>query len=267
MTLNMMSGRRPGPRSPGYSPVIAHFSDYETVVWRFGSVGPDDRYTEHELAQIEEIWSKRKQDVVQKGGNIFDAPIIALTSLVADKENLLITCGLTSYRHYVGTRNPEIDITRADPIGSIVIPISADGYIPIGRRSQSAEANPGKLFTFGGFFDPKEDLDQRGEPDIKACISREIEEELGCQIARRDICLLGLIYDDIFCHPEVVALASIDGRGDQIRAMGWQAELDLLDLVHASELDQFVGDRAADITPPFKSALYLASNELKRNAS
>lgn len=244
------------------SSVLARFADFDDVVWRFVPSGLDDRYSPDDLAHIEETWNRRREEVQQKGGSIFDAPIVSLLSLDNRGPSLHLTCGTTSYRHYVGTRNPKVDITRADPIGSIVVPLSKDGYIPIGRRSRSAEANPGRLFTFGGYFDPREDFDESGKLDVKICIGREVKEELGCQIDQNKIKLLGLIYDHVFCPPEVVALAPVDVEGNQFRTMSWQAELESLELIVASQLVQFVADRESDLTPALKTALLLAADHI-----
>ena len=112
--------------------------------------------------------------------------------------------GPTTYKESVGTRDPDDGVPpgdRADPLGSAAVLVSADGMILCGRRSPHTDINPGKIFLFGGFLDPK-DL-SRPDP-VVAGVRREIVEATGIPKDRlRDLICTGLLYDELLPHPEL----------------------------------------------------------------
>jgi hypothetical protein len=143
--------------------------------------------------------------------------------------------GLTSYFDYAGTRGNVNEVTKndfADPIGSVIILVTSDGLLPFGRRAKKVEVNPGRIFSFGGFFDPSMDKDARGLPDLFSCFRRELHEELGLNFDKVEINFLGLIYDMVHPHPEAFALAiPSDMTAAIVKSSNWREELDDIELV------------------------------------
>lgn len=222
------------------------------------------KYSNAETRDIEKTWQDR---VNSTDANIFDGAIFSLEGMKSLSDGLNITCSLTSYKYYVGTRNPNKVISRADPIGTIIVPVTADGYVPVGMRSESAEANPGKYFTFGGYFDPIYDTDDGGTPDITKCIRRELHEELGCTITVDDIALLGVIYDNVFCHPEVCAMVHLKETSSDLLRMNWMEELQSLEYLGISDRVIVSHIKEEMMAPALGSALTLANEHLSSGLS
>jgi 8-oxo-dGTP pyrophosphatase MutT (NUDIX family) len=138
---------------------------------------------------------------------------------------------------------------RSDPIGTSAIVLTNDGYIPLGRRALSLDVNPGRIFTFGGFFDSLLDRGASLRPDLFACFRREFEEETGLSLGSSNMDLLGIVYDNVHPHPEAVAMiqpATIGAK--DILDCRWQEELESLEVVHLTSLKAFVREHRLDIT-------------------
>ena len=240
------------------SEIVARIAENK-LSFRLDKARSSRKYSDAETLEIEKIWQDR---VNNTDANIFDGAIFSLEEMKCLDDGLDITCSLTSYKYYVGTRDPNVAISRVDPIGTIIVPITSDGYVPVGMRSGSAEANPGKYFTFGGYFDPTDDTDVNGVPDITKCVQRELHEELGCTITVDDISLLGVIYDNVFCHPEVCALVRLKEKSSDLLKMNWMEELQSLEYLDARDRGIVSHVNEELMAPALGSALVLANEHL-----
>jgi len=65
-------------------------------------------------------------------------------------ETVVLELADTQYKTYASLKNEDV-ACMPDPIGTHIILITSDGYIPFVKRSDSVEVNKNKIFTFGGF--------------------------------------------------------------------------------------------------------------------
>ena len=218
-----------------------------------------DRFTavfsEKTQDHIDLTWKERRADALQRGVSVFNAPLIRLNKLQSGSTGALhIELGNTDYRQYMGTRSPDFTGQRANPIGTYLIPITSDGFIPLGRRSLQAEVNSGKYFTFGGFLEADTDM-RGGVPDMFACMQREMLEETSLTISPDNLMLIGVIDDLIHCHPEFSFISRLDVDSVMFKNMLWQNELNSLSFVAVDDLPDFVARNSTQIVPTLRGAL------------
>ena len=212
-------------------------------------------FSEKTQNHIDLTWKERRAVALQRGVSVFNAPLIRLNEFQSDNNGALhIELGNTDYRQYIGTRSPDFTGQRANPIGTCIIPITSDGFIPLGRRSLQAEVNAGKYFTFGGFLEADTDM-RDGVPDLFACMQREMHEETGLTISPDNLMLIGVINDLIHCHPEFSFISRLDVDSVMFRNMLWQNELNSLSFVAVEGLPDFVARNSTEIVPTLRGAL------------
>src|SRR5580700_2692465 len=106
---------------------------------------------------IQEAWDKALQT---DGLKLFDGPMCRLERLVAGK-TLELDLSQTSYRNFWGTNlnNPCLGerygvSTMANPVGMSCALESADGFLILGRRSDSVAYYPSRVHPFAGTLEP-----------------------------------------------------------------------------------------------------------------
>lgn len=226
-------------------------------------------YGSGQRIRIAARWSEAEAAAARNGRLLYVSRIFRLGHVAVEHGNsrprLSLHYGDTDYRDYVGTRGPDGDGPRADPIGTVVIPVTSDGFIPIGTRSRTAEVNPGRYFTFGGFFDRGLDLcPVTGRPDIFSCIQREIREELGIGISDAELRCLGVVYDLVHPHPEVCFMANISQTAEELYGSHWRAELDSMTMLRLDGISEFLARRGPDTTDSLVGALEMFSRQRAR---
>ena len=156
-------------------------------------------------AAIEAVWKEASRRL-----KLFDGPICRLESFQAGS-TLDINLSITSYKIFFGTNLANSQFaklygpaTLANGIGVSSIVLSRDGFILMGRRSESVAQYPLRAHTFGGTLEPHDPL------DVFAEARRELIEELG--IDDRDIesiACIGLVEDTTLHQPELIFAARI----------------------------------------------------------
>lgn len=216
----------------------------------------DPRYGTDVRTTITEVVSAARERAASNGQVFFDSPIYRLASVIElsmdGQPSWKVKIGRTSYFEYVGTRaQPYVGSIEpyANPIGTGIIGVTTDGYVPLGRRAHHLEVNPGRIFSFGGFFEVGTDVSDTGVPCVYSCIRRELEEELGVSVGAADVRLQAIVYDLKHPHPEIVASVFLrDCDRERVKRSPWGAELSSLEFVHLDELENYVLDHADDIT-------------------
>lgn len=214
------------------------------------------QYSLREQSQIEDTWNYALEQALHNEQNLYDSKLFRLekcyTYKSGEKQGLQLYLGNVTYKEYVALRRkaiPPDSVKPVDPIGTSVIIITQDQFIPIGRRSMHVEVNPGRFFTFGGFFD--RDLDwnlKTHKPCIFHCIQREIREELNIDVPLANLSLLGIVYDNFHPHPEVCMLAYLQETRHHLEQTFCQEELSSLDFIPIKEIGDFIKQCEADIT-------------------
>lgn len=222
--------------------------------------GPSARYDavydDATAAAVAGLVHDARARALMNGQSFFDSRIFRLGNVIEvsteGRKHWKLSVGRTRYFEYVGTRSrPYAGSIEAysNPIGSGVIAITDDGYVPFGRRSPHVEVNPGRIFSFGGFFDVSEDVDTTGSPCIYSCLRRELQEELGIDVRAEDVRLQAIVYDLWHPHPEIVATVRLRGwSAADVTDSRWGAELASIQMVHHDDLDRFIRDNCNDIT-------------------
>lgn len=223
-------------------------------------VGPSARYDaaydEATSVAIAGVVREAEARALANGHSFFDSRLFRLGNVIEvstdGRKHWKMGVGRTRYFEYAGTRSRPFAGSiegYANPIGSGVIAITEDGYIPFGRRSRIVEVNPGRIFSFGGFFDASEDLNATGLPCVYSCLRRELQEELGVEIRAEDVRLQAIVYDLLHPHPEIVATVRLRGwSAADIADSNWSAELASLELIHQDDLERYIRDNCDDIT-------------------
>ncbi len=205
-------------------------------------------YGAAESERVESLWGERMLSAQADGRSLYDSDLFRLHSFSAHGQGVTLHLGDTSYKHYVATRSPAWSGARADPIGTAIILLSADGYVPLGHRSPTAEVNPGLFFSFGGFFDRTIDFDAKTKtPNPFACAIREIEEEIGLVVSPGQLTGLGIVYDRQNCHPELSFGCKLPLTRAELSTLDWSSELSDLTFIPALSLGDFVEKRASEI--------------------
>lgn len=125
----------------------------------------------------------------------------------------------TRYSRYIASRTQAIirgDVEYdANPLGMTCIVISQDDRFLIGRRSEHAEQNPGRLYVVGGY--PELHQDVAAGIDLKLELFRELEEEIDLKKTETTLVkVLGLEYDKTFLHPEIFFSVQASLKAEQL---------------------------------------------------
>lgn len=213
-------------------------------------------YTAEETAALNRLWEIELTKATKHGRPLHDSSLFRLAGVERSPDGVMLKVGLTSYREYVATRNPSIELRRADPIGTVVLPITSDNRVPLGRRNSRVEQNVGQFFAFGGYFDADMDLDTKSlEPDLFKCASREVEEEVGLKIDRSAFSLIAITYDHLYCHPEAAFVTRLNLSANEFEQLSWSEELTDLRFVHLLGLSDFLEQFATETTNTVVGAL------------
>ncbi|HEX8261415.1 MAG TPA: NUDIX hydrolase [Allosphingosinicella sp.] len=204
-----------------------------------------------ELRRVEQDWAAALRKAQEQGRRLFDSPAVRLCGLEVRSGRLQLRYELTRYAYYVGARSRSVPTPfsgNPDPTGTVVIGVTADSKIPIGKRHQDVDANPGKFFCFGGFLHPTEDASAEGIPDAFACARREWREETGSDLEGAGLELISIVYDRVYPHPEMAFLARTAATSGEFVASRWDAELSDLSFVPVDGIEEFVRRHRTDFT-------------------
>jgi 8-oxo-dGTP pyrophosphatase MutT (NUDIX family) len=198
-----------------------------TGPWRSGDVKcqyvSDCNFTPPGFGYVDEIWIAHKN----RYPLAHDGPMLGLAAILeGTSTGLRLAVRPTSYSQYLATRSPSFTAThpgmsRANPLGTTIIVLTADGMVVVTRRSMSADQNPGMTYFVGGYVEPVANADVASV--IGATMTREVTEELGIKCS--NVIVLGVANDPIFCHPEVCAVSRVCAKAEEI-SKAWQKACD-----------------------------------------
>jgi 8-oxo-dGTP pyrophosphatase MutT (NUDIX family) len=200
---------------------------------------------------IQIAWAHAVETAKANGRQLYNAELYRLSSLTSNRNDLALTYGRTCYRDYAMTRatcNRAAWSGNPDPIGTAIIAVTADGHVPLGRRSLAADVNPGRYFTFGGFFDQADGDIKEGSADIFACAAREWHEETGLPLKVDELRLISVVYDLVHPHPEIGFSVRLALTAKEMAESQWASELHDLELIPIADLPAFAATRAEQFT-------------------
>jgi len=188
------------------------------VVWR------DEPRPPHPAldALVARTWEDQVQAHCRAGGMLFNGQLARYLRHHLADGLLTIDVGPTDYANFLATNL--LNGARgqgwgwhlfSNPIGTSALPISSDGFLLLGRRSQRVAFHAGYAHTFGGGLEAGE---RRADDTIDAfaSIQRELHEELALAPADiQEILCLGFIRDPAIQQPELIFDASLRLTSDQ----------------------------------------------------
>jgi hypothetical protein len=170
---------------------------------------------------IDAAWAGASQ---RKGIQLFDGPMCRLESFTATPSKLELKVSRTSYRTFLGTNMTlgmvaAFSASRANPIGLSTSMQSSDGYVLLGRRTETVAYYPGRIHPFAGAAEPADPLNLFDE------VRRELDEELAFRpddIA--DLRCVAMVEDGSLAQPELVFHCRSTRPRDEIVAQLDQTE-------------------------------------------
>jgi 8-oxo-dGTP pyrophosphatase MutT (NUDIX family) len=223
---------------------------------------------------VEAEWQARLYQAALQNKVLYNSSLFrhAAVSISQFDVNPAVTLHLadTDYREYVYTRDPSFPhpSARADPLGTLVLPLTTDGCLVLAKRSPNLDVNPGRYFGIGGFFDRKLDLDTAGQPDIGRCVVREATEELGLAIEPDRLTVLGVVYDLVHPHPEVAFVAPVGVRASSIDTLhSSHSELAELTFVELGDIGSFLDTSGHDFADSMLGAFRLLMRAMEDGCS
>jgi 8-oxo-dGTP pyrophosphatase MutT (NUDIX family) len=170
---------------------------------------------------IEAAWTRESEWL---GNKLFDGPMCRLESIRANPSSLQLTLSRTSYKPFLGTNLHNATLADefgrevlANPVGLSTVLQTSDGWVLLGRRTDSVAYYPSRVHPFAGALEPHEEL------DVFAEVRRELAEELslaGGEIA--EMKCIGLVEDRALRQPELIFVtrstlcrAAIEARLDR----------------------------------------------------
>lgn len=163
---------------------------------------------ETESRFVDRAWQRRKQETNDSGVKLFDGALWRVGAYQQDALGLHLFLGKTSYRAYVGTRQPSFFANGpcyrlANPLAICCTVVTADGRIVVARRS-GVDVAVGEYSVPGGFVERGKDADSF------VAMARELNEELGLEVDANRLLCTGLIYDLWHPHFELCFTAYVD---------------------------------------------------------
>jgi 8-oxo-dGTP pyrophosphatase MutT (NUDIX family) len=182
---------------------VLHLGD-----WPVGKVQTHwTQSTRRLLPQVESAIESAWQHAIQKpNALLFDGPMCRLESWHATPDQLTLTVSPATYKSFFGTNmsHPQFadqfgpDV-MANPAGLSTALHSNDGWLLLGRRSETVAYYPGKIHPFAGCMEPT-------DPDVFTAIHRELLEELSLTEVTNLRCT-GIVADEKLRQPELIFAA------------------------------------------------------------
>jgi hypothetical protein len=216
---------------------------------------------------IAHSWAQQRQLAAECGRRLFNGSLCRLNEFHGDQQTLSLNLGPVSFKEFLGTNLTHAYIryihggeVLANPLGVSAAPVTADGFILLGRRSQRVLYHAGRIHPIGGMVEPAE----QGPPDPFASMLAEIVEETNVPAAAVHLpACLGLVRDKHIVQPELVFEAQMDLSVAQVR----EAAASALDAEehsafvpvrnHPSAVISFIEQNFAELTPLGTATLLL----------
>jgi len=180
-----------------------------------------------------EYWA---QLIVEGQRRIFNGALCRLEKFGEHNGNLQLSFSRTCYRDllFSNAHTEELiaNLSEAGPVRALGISAvieTADGYLPIIRRSAHVGEGPGALDIIGGHIHPDEHF-HAGVPEVFVAIKDEIHAELGVPLDLLEECIcIGLIENVRHRKPELAFFVRVLLTMTEIRQLAQ----------HAPEADEY----------------------------
>jgi len=157
---------------------------------------------------------------------IFNGALCRLEKFGADNGNLQLSLSRTCYRDllFSNANTAELIATLGEngpvrALGISAVIETADGYLPIIRRSAHVGEGPGALDIIGGHIHPDEHF-RNGVPEVFVAIKDEIHAELGVPLDLLDDCIcIGLTENFRHRKPELAFWVRLPVTMQEVRQL------------------------------------------------
>lgn len=201
---------------------------------------------------------------------LFNGPLCRLDSYSLEKDHLRLWLSKTSYKHLLYCNDHALQVIGcwgeeylSHALGISAVVSTADGHIPIMRRSIAVGEFPGSLDVFGGHINPDKDIAEDA-PDPFCGMKAELYGELG--IAPNDIAHLsciGMVKNTRYVKPELVFAAHIGLTLQEVKETAFAAveAMEFSDIISFADdkcdLCGFLSQHQQELTPSAHGSLYL----------
>ena len=159
---------------------------------------------------IDQAWEVALWQAKRKGVHLFNGMLARLAEYSVNEQGLDLACGPVSYKEFHGTNQSHAYLrylhgpdVLADPLGVSAALVTSDGFIMLGRRSDSVLQYARRIHPIGGMVEPPRAPSTA--PDPFGSMLTELAEETSideCDVA--EISLLGLVRDKHTVQPELI---------------------------------------------------------------
>ncbi len=164
-------------------------------------------------AELEPLVHKIRREMrVEEEGTRNDE-LVGLVRWSQEGEEVGLACKRTDFAQFVATRDARLlvghvgrDLSNA--IGVCIVLATSDERLLLERRP--AGVLHGRLRHVVGGMVEVSDVGPSGKADFAGAALRELKEELGVSLDREALVLLGLAYDFVHPHPEVMFVAKTE---------------------------------------------------------
>ena len=217
--------------------------------------------------RAESFWN----EILQEGKlRVFNGALCRLEKFGEQNGNLQLSFSRTCYRDLLFSNAHTAELIAAlgengpaRALGISAVIETADGYLPIIRRSAHVGEGPGALDVIGGHIHPDEHF-RDGVPDVFVAIKDEIHAELGVPLDLLDDChCIGLTENFRHRKPELAFFARLPLTMAEIRQLAQQAPegdeySELLAIrVDQSTIEKFMVEHGDNLAPATLGCLQL----------
>lgn len=179
-------------------------------------------------ARAQQFWENA---AANRRHHLFNGALCRLDAFEVSEEALQLHLSRTCYRDLLFSNAHVSEIAKkfgeqalARALGISVVIETADGFLPLMRRSASLGEGAGMLDVFGGHIHPVEHA-RDGVPDVFYAIADEVQTELGLMPDQCDeFSCIGILENLQTRKPEMVFETSIALTMEELRATAAQAK-------------------------------------------
>lgn len=172
--------------------------------------------------------------VATRHDSLFNGMLCRLDAFAASAESLRLDLSRTCYRDLLFSNSHVKEIVQdfgeralVRALGISAVVETADGFLPLMRRSASLGEGAGKIDVFGGHIHPDEHVRPYGPgvPDVFLAIADETHNELGIMPDEHgDMSCLGILENWLTRKPELVFAARLPLSMEELRVAAANAE-------------------------------------------
>ncbi len=215
---------------------------------------------------IEKTWAEQ---TAQPRRNLFNGSLCRLLDCDARDGKLSLLLAPVSFKEFLGTNltHPHIRYVHgldvlADAVGVSAAITTGDGFLLLGRRSESVAFHAGMIHPIGGMVEPADVL--TSTPCPFDSMIKELAEETSLSAGSvREIVCVGLVRDKRIVQPELIFDITVDTDRETVQnaladAIDGDEHSELVPVCnHPDAIVSFLAQRSEELTPVATASLLL----------